>query len=164
MNIVKSVANHLLSLYAGFYIFRGRYDKAIHYYKKAYTLNPHDQFVLLELAGCYSKIKAYEEGKNILEKALINNPNDYLLNQSFITVLHEKGEPIEQLVPYIRVYFQNKPREKTTFPLIIRLLIKIFRPKFDWGSHTKTFDNHLSEWDNWAQDILRRYDHSEDSN
>ena len=133
--------------------------KTLEMYKKANELYPEDSEIIRGLVPLYCDQNKYEEARNLLEKALIIHPNNHFLNKLFVKVLYQLEEPIEQIIPYIKAYFKNKPQEEFEVPFILKLLVKLFRPKPEWEATIHKFENSLSkldEWDQWAKGILRK--------
>lgn len=129
-------------------------------YEKANRICPENCEITHGLATLYYEQAEYEEAQKLLDKALGIHPNNPSLNKLFVKVLYALEKPIEHIVPYIEAYFSNKPQEQFGVPLILRLLIKLFRPKIEWEATIKKFENTLSqldEWDQWAEGLLKKH-------
>ena len=134
----------------------GKSSLAIKMYENAYKILPEDIDIIQRLVALYCDNDRSDEAKNFLEHILPLHKNDYLLNKIFVDVLYQDGVPIEQILPYIKRYFNNKPDD--IVPLMYKLIVKLFSPKFKQEEYIDNFQNYSSEWEQWAKTILNKYD------
>lgn len=121
---LKDIGNHLNHA--------GAVEKALIPLLKAYEIEPHLKGLEFELSFAYNALKKFDKAIDILEKAIINNPNDYQfyreLGYSYINLekieqaekTYIKGiktskndfEKSEMCVNMAQAYFKQKNEQK----------------------------------------------------
>jgi tetratricopeptide (TPR) repeat protein len=157
-NPIKAIHSYLLMLRASTYQGKADFQKVIDISERARLIDPRSKFAFVFLGDDYYRIGEYDKAVEVLTEALRFYPKDFQLNFFMAQTLAKKKVPIPKVVPFLKTYLEEKPKDKGRFPLFVKALMRILRKDFDLDSYAGYTDHVLDQRTKWAESVLAEYE------